>query len=101
MHAKLGLAPACAIVALALSLTAAPPAASGGEDGLAVAAHLFEAADSDRSGALDAAEYEAANLARFGVSFEQSDLDGDGATSREEYLELYRRHHPVDGETDV
>lgn len=73
----------------------APAARSGaGCEGESVVLRIFEEADEDASGALTAGEYAAAGLERFGVSFEQSDLDGDGVTTLEEYLELYEAHHP-------
>jgi len=74
---------------------AAPVAAGEGAHPLAVVQKIFDTADVDGSGTLTAAEYRAAALQDFGVSFAQSDLDGDGETTLEEYLELYVAHHPV------
>lgn len=66
----------------------------GPRDALAVVAHIFEKADSDADGLLTPAEYEAAGLERFGIAFEDSDLDSDGVTSLDEYTTLYEMHHP-------
>lgn len=68
--------------------------AGGGCDGLSTVSHIFDEADEDQSGSLTADEYEAAALDQFGVTFEQSDLDGDGVTTYDEYLDLYEAHHP-------
>ncbi len=84
-------------IVLATSLLLATPALAGEQDPRAVVEHIFEKADSDRSGALTAAEYEAAGLERFGVTFEQCDADADGETSLAEYLAIYDRHHPGPG----
>jgi hypothetical protein len=72
------------------------PAASAGSgcDGASVVQHIFDAADEDGSGTLSRAEYEAAGLQDFGLSFADSDLDGDGETSLDEYESLYEMHHP-------
>ena len=75
--------------------------AGGGFTATEVVEHIFDVADEDRSGTLSADEYAAAGLERYGVSFGQSDLDGDGQTSLAEYLELYERHHPADDEADI
>lgn len=81
--------------AFALALWMAPTAIAGNEqDGRSIVAHLFELADADGSGALDADEYEQADLSAYGVSFEDCDGNADGETTLEEYLELYDRHHP-------
>lgn len=66
-----------------------------GDGAIDIVRHIFEQADRDHDGGLTRAEYEAAGLQSYGVTFEQSDLDGDGRTSADEYLELYRRHHPT------
>ena len=86
------------LVFLLVALVFAAPARAGsgcagyGDDKVQA---LFDGADLNSDGALDAAEYGDANLERFGVSFEQSDLDGDGITTWDEYFELYEVHHPV------
>ena len=67
-----------------------------GYDARAVVRHIFEVADADDSGSLTPAEYTAAGLERYGVSFQDCDADGDGETSLAEYLGLYDRHHPSD-----
>jgi hypothetical protein len=84
------------ITFFALVLTTAAIAARAGEghDGHAVVKHIFDIADKDQSGSLTQAEYEDAELQRFGVSFAESDTNDDGETTMAEYLELYQRHHP-------
>ena len=47
--------------------------------------------DTDENGSLSASEYENAGLQRYGVSFEQSDADADGRTTKAEYLELKQK----------
>ncbi len=79
-----------------VALFAASPALAfpqGSSDGTAVVKHIFEQADTDKSGALSAQEYKEAGLHEFGVSFEDSDTNDDGETSLVEYLALYERHH--------
>ena len=87
--------------ALALCAFSVPATAGEGHDGVAVAAHIFDMADQDDDGQLPPAVSAAAGLERYGVSFAGSDLDGDGVTTREEYLELYRAHHPPTDGSDV
>jgi hypothetical protein len=88
---RIALVVAGAIVAL--SLPGSVLAGEGCSSGQSVVQHIFDAADQDGSGGLSAAEYGAAGLERFGVTFAESDLNGDGETSLAEYLELYERHH--------
>jgi len=84
------------------ALLAAHPAAAGEGCGSATAKvkQLFDQADGDQDGGLTRAEYDGAGLRDFGASFEQSDANGDGETSLEEYLDLYERTHSAD-QTDV
>jgi hypothetical protein len=85
------------IVPFALAaLLAAGPASAGEGCGSAEAKvrHIFAAADGDHDGRLSQAEYENAGLQGFGVSFDESDADGDGVTTLDEYLDLYHRTHP-------
>ncbi len=63
--------------------------------------HIFDKADEDGDGALTQAEYEGAGLQEYGVSFADSDLDGDGVTSLDEYQRLYDQHHPSGDEFEV
>ena len=81
-------------ILFASALLATGAAAGSGKDGRAVVEHIFEVADTDKSGALSREEYAKAGLERFGVSFEQCDANQDGQTSLTEYLALYERHHP-------
>jgi hypothetical protein len=87
-------------VLAATSIALLPASALAGEgcgsarSAESVVQHIFESADRDGSGSLTAAEYDAAGLERFGVSFADTDANGDGETSQAEYFELYQRHHP-------
>ena len=91
-----------AMTLLATSTTAhAGGDCASGYDPVDVVQHIFNTADQDQDGLLTQLEYEDAGLQVYGVTFEQSDLDADGATSIQEYLLLYEFHHPVDGETEV
>jgi hypothetical protein len=88
---------------LAALLAAGPAAAGSGCSGSAEAAvqQIFEEADADASGALTRAEYESANLVRFGTAFEATDSNADGETTLSEYLAHYEAHHPAEDETDI
>ena len=86
----------------AASFTFAPGALAGeGCGDFSVVEHIFDAADEDQSGSLTASEYEAAALERFGMRFDESDLDGDGVTTLDEYLDLYDMHHPPNAGNEV
>ena len=82
------------MASLAFAVAPSAFAGGGGCGGLSAVEHIFEAADADQSGSLTPDEYEAAGLSRFGVDFDESDLDGDGITTFDEYLDLYDMHHP-------
>jgi hypothetical protein len=86
---------------LATSSTAYAGGCESGYDPVDVVQHIFNAADQDADGLLTQLEYEDAGLQVYGVTFEESDLDADGATSMQEYLLLYEFHHPVNGDTEV
>lgn len=89
-------------IVLATLMAASPAAAGPGcQDGEKAVHHVFESADENQDGRLTRAEYGDAGLADFGLSFEQTDLDADGATTISEYLEIYRKHHPPTGASDV
>jgi len=90
-----------AMALLATSSTAYAGGCESGYDPVDVVRHIFNTADQDENGLLTQLEYEDAGLQRYGVTFEQSDLDADGATSMQEYLLLYEFHHPVAGDTEV
>lgn len=63
--------------------------------------HVFEAADADADSALTPDEYAAAELGRFGLSFEDCDRDGDGLVTLGEYQALYDMHHPTEPEVSA
>jgi len=86
-----------AMALLATSSTAYAGGCESGYDPVDVVQHIFNTADHDEDGVLTQLEYEDAGLQVYGVSFEESDLDADGATSMQEYILLYDFHHPVDG----
>ena len=84
------------LIGLALAVVLLPGAAMAGS-GCGAASPvqaLFEGADSNQDGMLTEAEYTAAGLEAYGMSFEESDLDSDGVTSLSEYIELYEMHPP-------
>ncbi len=92
------------VFCLALGLTASVAYAGpgcGGGGATAAVSNLFGEADANADGALSRAEYLDAGLDSFGVSFEDSDLDGNGSTSLDEYFELYEKHHPPVERLDV
>ncbi len=88
-------------LSLSLTLFAGTAWAGPGCGGTSAVQHIFDAADEDGDGALTQAEYEGAGLQEFGVSFFDSDLDGDGVTSLDEYQTLYDMHHPKRDEAEV
>ena len=75
--------------------------AGGGHDATAVVEHIFDVADQDGDGVLSDAEYADAGLEQFGLTFDDCDANGDGYTSLDEYLALYRAHHPAHDERDA
>ena len=77
------------------SMLSSASLAEGMHDPTELAIHIFEMTDRDESGSLSAEEFEAAELARYGLEFEAFDDDGDGEASRSEYLEIFMRHHPA------
>lgn len=68
-----------------------------GGGALATVQHIFDVADTDGDGFLTATEYDTAGLQTYGVGFAESDANGDGRTSLDEYLTLYEKHHPPGG----
>jgi hypothetical protein len=88
---------------LAALVAAGPAAAGSGCGGNAEGAvqAIFDEADADASGALTRAEYERANLVRFGTAFEATDANADGETTLDEYLAHYQAHHPPQGEAGI
>lgn len=97
----LGLGTAVTILALLAVPSVPTEAGSCGDDAVAIVEHIFKSADSNQDGILTPAEYEGAGLERFGVTFAESDADGDGLLTLEEYVELYERHHPSGEEVDA
>ena len=91
--APLGLLAAGSLLVPVILLAPVPATAGDGCGAFPVVQHIFDAADQDHDGVLTPEEYADADLARYGVSFEETDANGDGVTSMEEYLDLYARHH--------
>ena len=90
------------ILLFAALLSVGSNAVAGGScQGASVVQHIFDEADENGDGFLDEAEYEAAGLQDFGLSFADSDLDGNGETSLDEYETLYEMHHPSEPEAEV
>lgn len=87
-----------ALAAFALAIIPGFAEAGEGCKNFDVVSHIFEASDTDGSGTLSAQEYADAGLERYGVTFQEYDVNGDGETSLDEYLDMYDRHHPVEGE---
>ena len=85
------------LLMIATMLAAPAAVAEHGCDARAKVQELFDTADENGDGRLTAAEYERAGLERYGLTFEESDLDADGATTWAEYLELFEAHHPSMG----
>jgi hypothetical protein len=96
MRLPVSSAVAAAAIVFAPGVAPAGEGCDSAQSGQSVVHHIFDEADRDDSGTLSPAEYAAAGLERFGVSFAETDADGDGETSQAEYLELYRRHHPAE-----
>lgn len=91
-------------VAIAIATLAFPGTVLAGEGcggDLSVVEHIFLSADGDGSGSLSPAEYAAAGLEGFGVSFAESDANRDGEISLAEYVALYERHHPGGDRLDL
>ena len=91
---------AVAIVSIP-SVAGAGSGCESGHDPVDMVQYVFDEADRDRDGSLDRAEYEAAGLQGFGVTFDESDANSDGVTTMKEYLELYLRHHPAKGGSEA
>ncbi len=70
-------------------------------DGAAIVEHIFAVSDLDADGALSSEEYETAGLAEFGLSFEACDRDANGELTSQEFLDVYRQHHPSEPGLDV
>ncbi|MDJ0852502.1 MAG: hypothetical protein QNK04_29370 [Myxococcota bacterium] len=90
-----------ATAAFAIGVLPITAGAGEGHDPRFVVEHIFDVADQDQSQTLSSEEYAAAGLERYGVSFEETDANGDGETSLDEYLELYERHHPGDARVGI
>jgi hypothetical protein len=56
--------------------------------------HIFDMSDTDGDNALSPEEFAASELERYGVDFDDYDVDGDGFTSFDEYLDFFEAHHP-------
>ena len=88
---------ASTIGALAIGALASPTGvrASGCEmEPSSVAAHIFDMSDTNEDGFLSLVEFADAGLERYGVTFDEFDVNGDGETSVDEYFDLFEYHHP-------
>lgn len=98
---RIGLTLGSLILAL-LAFSSTAEAGPGCEqDANSVATHIFDASDADGDGTLSPEEYTGAGLERYGVAFETFDANEDGETSRQEYLDLFQRHHPPAGARNI
>lgn len=68
-----------------------PKLASGA---VGIAEHIFDMSDTDGDNTLSPEEFAASELERYGVGFDDYDVDGDGFTSFDEYLDFFEAHHP-------
>ena len=73
------------------AMGACPQLASGA---VGIAEHIFDMSDTDGDNALSPEEFAASELERYGVDFDDYDVDGDGFTSFDEYLNFFEAHHP-------
>ena len=89
------------LLSLWLPSAGAAEGCEGAKTAMSAVDGIFAAADENRDGALTRAEYDSAELSGFGVTFEQTDLDGDGATSLDEYRTLYEAHHSGGKEAEI
>ncbi|MDX1605665.1 MAG: hypothetical protein R3202_05690 [Candidatus Competibacterales bacterium] len=62
-----------------------------------LANRLFEYMDQDADGEVTEAEYTATDGGGFQVRFDLIDLDGNGAVTRDEYLQAVRHYHQPGG----
>jgi hypothetical protein len=92
-------------VAVAVAVAASAQYQDGGEmeslecphsssGGAAIAEHIFDMSDTNGDDALSPEEFAAAGLERYGMNFEAYDVDEDGFTSFDEYLDVFEAHHP-------
>ena len=88
-------------LAAVVSTAATAGGSCSSRDGASVVQHIFDMADTDKDGELSLAEYDAADLGRYGVTFVETDRDGNGTTSLDEYLDLYLRIHTNEEELKV
>jgi hypothetical protein len=87
-----------ALAAFVLAVVPGSAVAGEGCKEFDVVSHVFDTADTDDSGTLSRQEYADAGFERYGVPFDEYDVNGDGETSLEEYLETFDRVHPAEGE---
>ncbi|UCE84875.1 MAG: hypothetical protein JSU66_11000 [Deltaproteobacteria bacterium] len=92
---------ALALAAFALAILPGSAPAGEGCKKFDVVSHIFDTADTDGSGTLSRQEYSDAGLERYGVAFDEYDVNSDGEASFEEYLDVYKRHHRAEGEIEV
>lgn len=91
-------------VAICASVAAVwTPAAFAGQgmDASTVAEHIFAKTDTDNDGAVTPAEYTAAGLGKYGVSFENFDADKNELITLAEYRTLFVKFHEGMGSSDA
>ena len=54
---------------------------------------IFNKADNNSDGFINAGEFNAAKLSKYGSTFTTLDLNKDKQISKEEYMEVFNRHH--------
>ena len=81
-------------LAFMTAFTTTSRAGECGEDAFSVAEHIFHMSDTNDDDALSPEEFSAAGLEKYSVSFDEFDVNGDGAASLDEYLDLFVRSHP-------
>ena len=55
---------------------------------------IFDKADNNNDGFINTGEFSAAKLSKYGSTFANLDLNKDKQISKEEYMEVFNRHHP-------
>lgn len=92
------------LLAAACALAIASPCAAmehAGPHARAQVGQLFKQSDADGNGSLSKEEFQAARLAEYGVGFETFDANSDGRITLAEYLALFERYHPSEHQPEL